>query len=180
MERNQIAIPYHDSNRKKRYGETLMLLNKSGITAAVTGLVLLAGMGLSVKASLAETSTMAPTPAPTAEAHEYHGPWAKLNLTVDQKAQLKKIHAASKVQRDGVLTQAQKDQLAAAKGNHQKHGQIWKSLNLTADQKASLKKIEADEKQQAESILTPEQLKQLQLMHQQHQAKSPKAKAAMK
>ncbi len=117
--------------------------------------------------SLAQTA--APTAA-TAKQHKHNGDWAKLNLTDSQKAQLKSIREATKAKIDGVLTQAQKDQLAAAKGDRQAHGQAWKSLNLTDAQKAAMKQIRSEAKQQSDAVYTPAQLQQLQQMRQNHKA----------
>jgi periplasmic protein CpxP/Spy len=95
------------------------------------------------------------------------GIWAKLNLTADQKAQLKSIREANKAKVANILTAEQKQQLQAAKGNRQNRREVWKSLNLTADQKAQMQQVRQEAKQQMESVLTPEQLQQLQQFKQQ-------------
>ena len=130
------------------------------LTAAVA-MTIAAG---TIAPTLAQSST--PT-APTAHGHKQGGQ-NKLNLTPEQKAKFKAIRDSSKAQMDAILTQPQKDQLAAAQGDRKQHRQAWKSLNLTADQKASMKQIHSSSEQQMAAILTPTQLQQWQQMRQHH------------
>ena len=134
------------------------------LMATAISLTIAAG---AVAPSFAQSTT--PT-TPTTKQHK-HGGWSKLNLTDSQKAQLKSIRESSKAQIDAILTQPQKDQLAAAKGDRKQHREVWKSLNLTDAQKASIKQIRSDSKQKMDTVLTPEQRQQLQQMHQNHNAK---------
>ena len=135
------------------------------LLAAAIALTIAAG---TIAPTLAQSTAPAAPAAPTAHAHK-HGGFNKLNLTADQKAQFKSIRESSQAQIDAILTQPQKDQLAAAKGSdRQQHRQVWKSLNLTADQKASMKQIHSNAKQQMEALLSPEQLQQWQQMRQHH------------
>lgn len=117
-----------------------------------------------------------------------------LNLTDDQKAQIKKLHEETRAKIEGVLTADQKAQLEAWKqqrkaewqarkqaGQSQQPGgqpgqqgqrghraQGWmKALNLTDDQKAQIRAIKQAERKQMESILTPDQLAQLKARQQQ-------------
>ena len=114
-----------------------------------------------------------------------------LNLTDDQKAQIKKLHEETRAKIEGVLTADQKAQLEAWKqqrkaewqarkqaGQSQQPGgqpgqrlhkaQNWmKALNLSDDQKAQIRAIRQDERKQMESILTPDQLAQLKARQQQ-------------
>ena len=131
--------------------------------------------------ALAYAAPMLPVVAqttPTTPAGQHHKHGDKLNLTADQKAQLKQIHESTRSQIESVLTQTQRDQLAAAKQQRQQeqpgqrgqkaHG-IWASLNLTADQKAQIKTIRQNAKQQMDAVLTPEQRQQQQQQRQQWQ-----------
>jgi periplasmic protein CpxP/Spy len=134
---------------------------KRQILAIVAGAALLVAPGLS---QIAVAQTAAPAGA-AAQPH-HRGGMAKLNLTETQKAQLKAIQQKSRTKMELVLTQAQKDQLKAAKASGQRGG--WKSLNLTADQKAQIKKIRQDAKLQKDGVLTDAQkatLKQYRANH---------------
>lgn len=124
---------------------------------------------------VAQTTPTTPT-TPTGQHHKKHH--LNLNLTADQKAQLKTIRENTRSQIDGILTQEQKDQLAAAKQQRQqgqpgqtghKSRGVWASLNLTADQKAQIKTIRQNAKQQMDAVLTSEQRQQLQQQRQQWQ-----------
>jgi periplasmic protein CpxP/Spy len=85
------------------------------------------------------------------------GDWKALNLTPDQKTQMKRIRQSSQAQKDAVLTQSQRDLLNAAKGDRENRRQVYATLNLTAAQKAKLKEISRSTKTQMQNILTPEQ-----------------------
>jgi len=95
------------------------------------------------------------------------GGFKKLNLSEDQKQQLKALRAgiAQKVQ--SVLTEEQRAKLAAAKQSGQYKG-VWKSLGITADQKQQLQGIRKNYKEQSLAILTPEQRSQLEQTKAQH------------
>ncbi|WP_055076866.1 Spy/CpxP family protein refolding chaperone [Pseudanabaena sp. 'Roaring Creek'] len=97
----------------------------------------------------------------------HDGGWKKLNLSDDQKQQLKTIHTNTKQQVQAVLTDAQLAQLATAKQSGDRKG-VWKSLNLTADQKQQIKNIHKSSRDQSLAILTPEQRTQLQQMKANH------------
>ncbi|MBW4690509.1 MAG: hypothetical protein KME27_01945 [Lyngbya sp. HA4199-MV5] len=118
----------------------------------------------------------AQSPAPAADQYQKRG--VNLNLTDEQKAQLKQIRESTRSQIDAVLTPEQKAQLAAAKQQRQEGqpGQrakkargVWASLNLTADQKTKIQAIRQDAKQQMDTVLTPEQRQQLEQARQQRQ-----------
>ena len=114
--------------------------------------------------------------APTEQHHKKHH--LNLNLTADQKAQLKTIRENTRSQINNVLTPDQQAKLAAAKqqrqqgqagqGEHKARG-VWASLNLTTDQKAQIKTIRQNAKQQMDAVFTPEQRQQLQQQRQQWQ-----------
>lgn len=114
----------------------------------------------------------------TPPAGQYQKRGVDLNLTDEQKAQLKQIREATRSQIDAVLTPEQQAQLAAAKQQRQEGqpGQrvkkargMWASLNLTADQKTRIQAIRQDAKQQMNAVLTPEQRQQLEQARQQRQ-----------
>lgn len=98
-----------------------------------------------------------------AHAGEWHGAMEKLNLTPDQKAQIKQIRESAKQQTDAVLTSEQKTQLQQARQQHTKP-----QMNLSDDQKAQLKKIHESTESQINAVLTPQQQQQLQQMRAQH------------
>jgi len=104
---------------------------------------------------------------PTYTQKHREGGWKKLNLSDDQKQQLKTIHANTKQQMQAVLTDDQRAQLAAAKqsGNHKG---VWKSLNLTPDQKQQIRSIHKSSREQILAVLTPDQRTQLQQMKAAH------------
>ena len=86
----------------------------------------------------------------------------RLNLTADQKAELKTIRDSVRQQVEGVLTSEQRATQQADRGQGMKRGQVWKSLNLSDDQKAKIKQIRESARSQMDSVLTPEQRSQMQ------------------
>jgi len=104
-----------------------------------------------------------------------------LNLTDEQKTQMRQIREATRTQIESVLNQEQKDKLRAAKEQRgqqqgqqqaQQRGQgreVWASLNLTADQQAQIKRIREESRQKIQAVLTPEQQQQMQQMRQNRQ-----------
>ncbi len=127
----------------------------------LAGLCTVAIVASTVVPSLAQ-STPPASPTTTQHQHKAHK-YKSLNLTTDQKAQLKTLRQSTKTQMDSILTTDQKAQLKAAHANHQKA-----KLNLTDAQKAQIKQVRATAKQQRDAILTPAQLQQLQQMRQHH------------
>jgi Spy/CpxP family protein refolding chaperone len=114
---------------------------------------------------------VAQTPTPPAGQYQKRG--VNLNLTDDQKAQLKQIRESSRSQIEAILTPEQKAQLETAKQQRQagQRGQksrgMWAALNLTADQKAQIKAIRQDAKQKMDAVFTAEQRQQLEQARQQ-------------
>lgn len=127
--------------------------------------------------ALSYAAPMLPVAAqtPTTPAGQYQKRGVNLNLSDDQKAQLKQIRESTRSQIESILTPEQKAQLDAAKQQRQpgQRGQkargIWASLNLTADQKAQIKTIRQDAKQKMDAVLTAEQRQQLEQSRQQRQ-----------
>jgi protein CpxP len=127
----------------------------------------------------AQTNTSQPQPR---QEWKQKGPFAQLNLTPDQKTQIKQIHESTRTKIEGVLTAEQKATLAKAKEEHKakrqarrndnqkvqgegkgKHkGGPFAELGLTADQKSQIKQIRESEKAQIDAILTPDQKTKLQ------------------
>ena len=146
-----------------------MLAGVIAVSVAATPLI--------VKAQ-ANSSTQ---PVPTQSNQRYQGKWDKLNLSDQQKAQLRQIHDETRTQMEAVFTPQQLEQLKAAGQNHQARqaGQarqarqgkdsIMAALNLTDAQKAKLKEIKDAKKARMQAVLTPEQQQQLQQMRQQWQ-----------
>ncbi len=108
------------------------------------------------------------------------GKWAKLNLSDAQKEQMRQIRKETHDKIQGVLTQTQKDQLAAMRASRQgqngqgqarqgRRGGGMAQLNLTNEQKASIKAIMQEQKSRIEGILTTDQKQQLEQMHSQWQ-----------
>ncbi len=94
------------------------------------------------------------------------GKWGgmkSLNLTTDQKAQIKQIREAAKQEMDNIFTPEQKTLRQQARQQHQRV-----KLNLTADQKAQIKTLRQKTRSQIEAVLTPEQLKKWQAMRAEH------------
>jgi len=95
--------------------------------------------------SFAQTSTQdqssPPSTSQPAPGHKHgEGPFASLNLTDDQKAQMKQIHESAKAKADAVMADT--------------------SLS-DADKQAKVKAIHRATMKQARAILTPEQRQQL-------------------
>ena len=107
---------------------------------------------------------------PTYTQNNREGGWKKLNLSNEQKQQLKMIRATTAQKVQSVLTEDQRAKLATAKqsGNHKG---VWKSLNITPDQKQQISDINKSAKEQALAVFTPEQRTQLQQMRAAHSDK---------
>ncbi len=120
-------------------------------------LILAATPGLPVFAQ-----TTPPAPSPQMER------WgAKLNLTEEQKAQLRQIKASTRAQIEAVLTEEQKTQLQTARQQGQKPGKNFSSLNLTDEQKSKIRAIRQEARRQMNAVLTTEQRQQLQQQREQ-------------
>ena len=97
-----------------------------------------------------------------------------LNLTADQKAQMKQIRQTERTAIDNILTADQKAQLKAARGTRpanptgEKRGG-FAALNLTADQRTQIEAARRTARTQTDAILTPEQRQQMEQHMKQHQ-----------
>jgi len=88
--------------------------------------------------------------------------WQELNLTEQQKAQMREIRQSTRQKMDAVFTAEQRQQLQTARQQRQRP-----NLNLTEDQKTQMKAIRQEAKQQMDAVLTAEQRQKLQEMRQQ-------------
>jgi periplasmic protein CpxP/Spy len=93
----------------------------------------------------------------------------KLNLTEDQKAQMKQIKESTRTRIEAILTAEQKAQLQTAKQQGQRKREAFKSINLTEAQKEQIRGIRQETQQQMEAVLTPEQRQTLAQMRQERQ-----------
>jgi Spy/CpxP family protein refolding chaperone len=110
---------------------------------SVGGLLLASAFGSTAFAQTATQDQSTPSAAsqPAPRMHEHPGDrFAGLNLTDDQKAQMKKIHEDARAKADAVKADS--------------------SLSDT-DKQAKMKEIHRDAKKQAQAVLTPDQRKQL-------------------
>ncbi len=128
--------------------------------------------------TLAAAPIIAPLIAPanaqdTQNTQDHHqwkkgGFWDKLNLTPDQKNQIKQIRESAKQQRDAIFTPEQKTALQQARQQHKRP-----QLNLSSDQKAQLKQIHESTRSQIKALLTPQQQQQLEQMRAQWKQNHP-------
>ncbi len=86
-----------------------------------------------------------------------------LNLSDDQKSQIKSIYQSTRQQMDAVLTAEQKAQLEPIVEPEQKF-----DLNLSDDQKSQVKSIHESIHEKIAVVLTAEQKTQLQIARKQH------------
>jgi periplasmic protein CpxP/Spy len=111
---------------------------------------------------------------------DHHSPWDQLNLSDQQKTQLKQIQDDTRTQMEAVLTADQQAKLKAAMQqhrqdqgqgqNHQRRQDSMASLNLSDEQKAKMKEIMQAQKTRMDAVFTPEQKQQMhQQWQQQHQ-----------
>jgi Spy/CpxP family protein refolding chaperone len=86
----------------------------------------------------------------------------KLNLTEQQKTEMKRIRETGKVNMERYLGSIGKlDQFKAGIAAGQKPREVMQSLNLTDAQKQELRNIMEQSRREAENVLTEEQKQQL-------------------
>jgi Spy/CpxP family protein refolding chaperone len=108
--------------------------------SATAGLLAFIATPAALMAQDASQSTPQDQAATAQPGHRHGDELAKLNLTDDQKAQVKKIHESTRAQMDAVKN----------------------DTTLTAEQKqAKMKELHKSTREQVKQLLTPEQLKQL-------------------
>lgn len=112
-------------------------------------------------------------PAPTQRTHQRQGKWDKLNLSDQQKEQMRQIHRDVRSQIEAVLTPQQLEQLKTARQKSQA-GQapqgrrsVMAVLSLSDEQRAKIKGIKQAQKRRFEAVLTANQKQQLEQMRQQ-------------
>ncbi|HTL88146.1 MAG TPA: hypothetical protein VL134_02010 [Leptolyngbya sp.] len=148
--------------------------------------LLTSAIALSLSVASAIPAFAQSTPAPTPTQHKQHKDF--LNLTADQKAQMKQIRQTERTTIDNILTADQKAQLEAErqsyKANHTQanrnmsapaerramHRDPFASLNLSAEQRSQIEAAHTTAKQQMDALLTPAQRQQIQQHMKQHQA----------
>jgi Spy/CpxP family protein refolding chaperone len=93
--------------------------------------------------------------------------WDKLNLSEEQKQQLRQIHEETRAQMQALLTPEQQEQFNTAMQNRQGSRSGKTALNLSEEQKAQMRQIMEAKKSRMQAILTPAQQQQLEQMRQQ-------------
>lgn len=125
-----------------------------------------------IPAALAQ-SNMPPGPPAGGERNQMQRQ-NKLNLSPEQKEEMKRIKQATRQQMSNILTPEQKARLEAARANQENPRQVYQSLNFTEEQIAKMKEIRQSSWQQMEAILTPEQRQQMQQYQEQRGQNGPK------
>lgn len=99
--------------------------------------------------------------------HGQYGAFQGINLTPQQEGEIEQIKVDTRAEIKNVLTQEQRDQLAAMpgkitglSGNRQSRRTVIQDLNLTDEQKAELEQIKIDHRERIKDVLTPSQQKQ--------------------
>lgn len=128
--------------------------------------LLMAAASLTLSASVIPAA-FAQSNAPDAPAQQQRREGKnRLNLTEEQKEQMKLIKQAEREQMNNILTDEQKARLEAAKGNRENMRQVLSSLNLTAEQQAQIQEVRRASQEKMKAILTPEQLQQMEQFRQ--------------
>lgn len=96
---------------------------------------------------------------------------SNLKLTDEQKTKLKGIQENYRSKMENILTDQQKNDLKAAKGQG-KGRKGMQSLNLTDAQKQQMKELRQSQRQEVDNVLTAEQKQQLKTMRQNRRGKS--------
>ncbi|MEM7579885.1 MAG: Spy/CpxP family protein refolding chaperone [Mastigocoleus sp.] len=126
----------------------------------------------SVIAITAEASQAQVTPGRSANGGERKSRKFKaLNLTEEQKSQLREIRQSYREKMGTILTSEQKALLNAAKEQGQNRRQVMRSLNLTEGQKQELRELKKSQREEISNILTEEQKQKMQELRQQRQSR---------
>ncbi len=137
-----------------KFKPVLLMLGAIASAGVITSTIALS----SVNTAQAQTN-------PQQSSQKHRGGWAALNLTEQQKAQMKQIRTQTQAQIQAVFTPEQLSKLQAAKGQRGNRRELMSSLGLSEAQKAQIKSIRESAKNQMKAILTPEQQQQMQSMH---------------
>ena len=130
----------------------MKIYNSTRAGLAVAGLLML---GTSVPLAFGQTAGQDQSNPPAVQGSGMHGhgdPYAGLNLTDDQKAQIKKIHMDAKAKADAVMADS--------------------SLS-DADKQAKVKEIHRNAMMEANKVLTPDQRAQIKEKMKEHQESKP-------
>lgn len=92
-----------------------------------------------------------------------------LNLTEQQRQQMRQIREETRAQIEAVLTPEQRAKLEAAREQRQNPREVMASLNLTEQQRAQMRTIREESKRKMDAVLTEQQRQQLEQMRQQRQ-----------
>lgn len=125
-----------------------------------------------IPAALAQ-SNMPPGSPAGGETNQMQRP-NRLNLSPEQKEEMKRIKESERQQMSNILTSEQKARLEAARANQENPRQVFQSLNLTEEQITKIKEVREASRQQMEAILTPEQRQQMQQYQEQRGQNGPK------
>ena len=89
-----------------------------------------------------------------------------LNLTEEQKSQIREIRKNYRKKIGDILTSEQRAALESAKQQGTRRRQGMKNLNLTSEQKQELQELKKSRRQEIRGILTEKQMEKLQELHQ--------------
>jgi periplasmic protein CpxP/Spy len=145
-------------------------------TLLAAGAVLTAATGLSI-ASAAEEATTAPPPPPGPHAWNHRGPWhllGKLDLSAEQKQQIKTIMESAHPQMQSVREQMRANslKLQQTKPTDPNYASIASAVSQThGSLSAQIMNQRADVRAQVFKVLTPAQQTQLATLEAEMQAK---------
>jgi len=132
---------------------------------------LLAGaIALTVSTTVPVTAQAQPTQQQPGQAQK--GVYKGIELTEQQKAQMKTIRQNTRTQIEGILTPDQRAQYQAAIGSGQKRRSAYADMNLSQQQQSQIREIMQSSKTQMEAVLTSAQRQQLQTIREQKQRQS--------
>ena len=97
------------------------------------------------------------------------GSYKGIELSEQQKAQMKTIRQNTRTQIEGILTPDQRAQYQAAIGSGQKRRSAYADMNLSEQQQSQIREIMQSSKTQMEAVLTSTQRQQLQTIREQKQ-----------
>ncbi|RCJ41039.1 hypothetical protein A6770_36520 [Nostoc minutum NIES-26] len=130
------------------------------LLGAATIAIFTAGCQLSspTGASAPSTDDAANSSSATTEVAQAPGKRSDINLTDNQKAQMKQIREQTQAKILALLSAEQQEKFKAAnKDGRGSPVRSLRSLDLSADQKQKVQEILSDQRQQMQAILTPEQ-----------------------
>ncbi|MEM8545405.1 MAG: Spy/CpxP family protein refolding chaperone [Cyanobacteria bacterium P01_H01_bin.119] len=122
-------------------------------------------MGTVAAAALLVTPAAFKFAGSSAEAQR-NQPFAELNLSEAQQAEIQSIREGTRAEIEGILSEEQKQQLAASVGNGERGNFMvaLRSLDLTEAQQQQLRSLYAEARESMQAVLTPEQQAQVQEM----------------